>query len=131
MMPGRWRAVWDLERDEVRFEVRPTLPTCVWMPDRPAALDVAVDDLLHNYREVRIPCAIDEDGREVCWYPARVPHIMLTGGTGTGKTSMAHSLLGQITAFGWPVWILDAKRVEFLSLRTFFVHISTIANSNN
>jgi S-DNA-T family DNA segregation ATPase FtsK/SpoIIIE len=119
MMPGRWRAVWDLERDEVRFEVRPTLPTCVWMSDRPAALDVPVDDLLRNYREVRIPCAIDEDGREVAWYPARVPHVMLTGGTGTGKTSMAHSLLGQITAFGWPVWILDAKRVEFLALRTW------------
>ena len=82
MMPGRWRAVWDLEGDSVRFEVRPTLPTSVWLPtetpDNP-------EDLLSNYREVKIPLAIDEDGHEVLWYPARVPHLMLTGGTGTGK----------------------------------------------
>ena len=116
MMPGRWRAVWDLEGDSVRFEVRPSLPASVWLPARRPE---ASDDLLKNYREVKIPCAVDEDGREVLWYPARVPQAMLTGGTGTGKTSMAHALLGQITQYGWPVWVLDAKRVEFLDLRTW------------
>lgn len=116
MMPGRWRAVWDLEGDSVRFEVRPSLPSSVWLPPLPEQ-DTA--DLLRKYREVKIPCAVDEDGREVLWYPARVPQVMLTGGTGTGKTSMAHALLGQITQHGWPVWVLDAKRVEFLDLRTW------------
>lgn len=116
MMPGRWRAVWDLEGDSVRFEVRPSLPTSVWLPVRELE-DTA--DLLRNYRQVRIPCAVDEDGREVLWYPARTPHAMLTGGTGTGKTSMAHALLGQITRYCWPVWVLDAKRVEFLDFRTW------------
>lgn len=116
MMPGRWRAVWDLEGDEVRFEVRPTLPSSVWLPPR-APEDT--EDLLRNYRQVKIPCAVDEDGREVLWYPARVPQAMLTGGTGTGKTSTAHALLGQVTQYGWPVWVLDAKRVEFLDFRTW------------
>jgi S-DNA-T family DNA segregation ATPase FtsK/SpoIIIE len=116
MMPGRWRAVWDLEGDEVRFEVRPSLPSSVWLPPR-APEDT--EDLLRNYRQVKIPCAIDEDGREILWYPARVPQAMLTGGTGTGKTSTAHALLGQITQYGWPVWVLDAKRVEFLDFRTW------------
>lgn len=36
MMPGRWRAVWDLQGDSVRFELRPTLPASVWLPT-PAA----------------------------------------------------------------------------------------------
>lgn len=116
MMPGRWRAVWDLEGDSVRFEVRPTLPSSVWLPPK---TPTQTDDLLKNYREVKIPCAVDEDGKEVLWYPARVPQAMLTGGTGTGKTSMAHALLGQITQYGWPVWVLDAKRVEFLEFRTW------------
>ena len=116
MMPGRWRALWDLENDTVRFEVRPQLPTSLWLPVH----DVPdTDDLLRNYRQVAIPCAVDEDGREVLWYPARLPQAMLTGGTGTGKTSMAHALLGQITRYGWPVWVLDAKRVEFLDFRTW------------
>lgn len=114
MMPGRWRAVWDLENDRVRFEVRPSLPSSIWLPaqDRESS-----EDLLANYRNVKIPCAVDEDGRELNWYPARTPQAMLTGGTGSGKTSMAHALLGQITQYGWPVWVLDAKRVEFLAFR--------------
>lgn len=125
MMPGRWRAVWDLEGDSVRFEVRPSLPSSVWLPPLPPQ-DTA--DLLRKYREVKIPCAVDEDGREVLWYPARVPQVMLTGGTGTGKTSMAHALLGQITQHGWPVWVLDAKRVEFLDLRTW-PNVQVVAGS--
>ncbi len=115
MMPGRWRAVWDLQGDSVRFELRPTLPASVWLPT--PADGPPPDDLLSNYREVKIACAVDEDGREVFWYPARVPQVMLTGGTGSGKTSMGHALLAEITRRGWPVWVLDAKRVEFLGFR--------------
>lgn len=114
MLPGRWRATWDLENDTVRFEVRPSLPTSVWLP---VEVPAHADDLLENYREVRIPYAVDEDARELAWYPARVPHMMLSGGTGSGKTSMAHALLGKVTQYGWPVWVLDAKRVEFLPFR--------------
>jgi hypothetical protein len=114
MMPGRWRAVWDLEGDSVRFETRPLLPSSVWLPtDKPAD----TEDLLHNYRDVKIPYAVDEDDKEMVWYPARSPMFMITGGTGSGKTSSGHALLGKITQYGWPVWVGDAKRVEFLDFR--------------
>ena len=117
MLPGRWRALWDLEGDSVRFELRPTLPASVWLPPRGEISDT--EDLLKNYRQVKIPCAVDEDGREINWYPARQPMAMLIGGTGTGKTSTSHAILGQITQYEWPVWVADAKRVEFLDLRTW------------
>lgn len=114
MMPGRWRAVWDLEADSARFEIRPALPASVWLP---APRHADSEDLLANYRQVKIPYAVDEDGQQMFWYPAKVPHMILTGSTGSGKTSMAHSLLGEVTSYGWPVWVLDAKRVEFLDFR--------------
>ena len=114
MLPGRWRAIWNLESDTVRFEVRPSLPSSVWMPtDKPTD----TEDLLQNYRDVKLPYAVDEDGRELVWYPARSPMFMLIGGTGTGKTSSGHALLGKITQYGWPVWVGDPKRVEFLEFR--------------
>lgn len=114
MMPGRWRAVWDLEADTARFEVRPTLPESVWLPED---IPDDLDDLLANYRDVRIPYAVDEDQNIHEWAPAKLPQVMLTGSTGSGKTSLAHTLLGKITQHGWPVWVLDAKRVEFLKFR--------------
>lgn len=105
----------DLEADTVRFEVRPALAATAASGYAPAGR-TDPEDLLSNYRQVAIPCAIDEDGREVLWYPARSPMAMVTGGTGSGKTS--HALLGQFTQYGWPAWILDAKRVEFLGFET-------------
>ena len=115
MLPGRWRASFDLEADTVRFEVRPTLPASVWLPTDVPAVARRPEARSAAY----VPYAVDEDGAEMRWYPARVPHMMLTGSTGTGKTSTAHALLGKITQYGWPVWVLDAKRVEFLGFRTW------------
>lgn len=117
MMPGRWRANWDLEGDKITFEQRPSLPTSVWLPTDPIPGDV--DDLLLNYRKVKIPIGVDEDGNQLVWYPAVVPQMMITGGTGSGKTSTVHGIIGTITRYGWPVWILDAKRIEFLDFRSW------------
>ena len=115
MLPGRWRARWDLEGDTVVFEVRPALPASVWLPTDVPAVATTTEARSAAY----VAYGVDEDGAEMRWYPARVPHMMLTGSTGTGKTSTAHALLGKVTQYGWPVWVLDAKRVEFLGFRTW------------
>lgn len=114
MLPGRWRAIWDLEQDTVHFEVRPTLPKSVWLPLDVLEFDAA---MLQQYRKVEVPYAIDEDGRRVCWRPAISPHLLITGGTGTGKTSTMRGIIGEVSAWGWPVWIGDPKRVEYLDMR--------------
>lgn len=113
----RWRARWDLTDDWVRFERRPAMPTSVWLPtDLP---DQDGEDLLANYGSVRIPIGVDEDGTRVEWVPAVLPQMLITGGTGSGKTSTMHGLLAEITGRGreWPVWIADGKQIEFLAFR--------------
>lgn len=116
MHPGRWRALWDLEHDTVRFERRPTLPESVWVPvDEPPA----VEDVLNNYRDFKIEFGVDDDGNEVSWRPAVVPQFMITGETGSGKTSTLHTLVSKVTRYGFPVWVLDAKRIEFLDFRSW------------
>lgn len=113
-LPGRWRAIWNMEDDHVRFEVRPTFPAMVWAPTDP--VDTS-KDVLANYRRVRIPYGVDEDGNEMKWCPAQDPNFMLVGAPGTGKTVTAHGLLTQVARRGWLVWVLDGKAIEFLGFR--------------
>ncbi len=112
--PGRWRGLWDLENDRVVFELRPSLPGQVWLPP---VHPRSSEDLLHDYRSVEIPFAVDEDGEELVWRPAVVPQFLMTGGTGTGKTSTSTAVVAKIWQHDWPVWILDGKAVEFLAFR--------------
>ena len=110
-LPGRWRARWNLHTDWVRFEQRPRFPDSVWLPVR--EIDARVD-LLSSYDDVEIPFGVDEDGNEVVWRPAIDPNLMLIGRPGTGKTVTAHNLLVSASRYGWPVWVLDGKYIEFL-----------------
>ncbi|MGH4000812.1 MAG: hypothetical protein ACRDTJ_25495, partial [Pseudonocardiaceae bacterium] len=72
MLPGRWRAKWNLLEDTVRFELRPPLPNKV---DHPTP--VLDPDSLY-----RIPIAIGEDGETIYWnLRGTAPHAMVVGKT--------------------------------------------------
>ena len=117
ILPGRWRGRWDLNGDSFIFEQRPHLPTNIWLPVRDVA---GVDQLVQtNYRLVTIAFGVNEDRLEMCWAPAIQPHLLMSGTTGSGKTSTTHAIVGTVTRWGWPVWVLDGKRIEFLAFRTW------------
>lgn len=125
MLPGRWRACWDLEGDTVRFEVRPSFPGTIWLP----VLDVdPARNLLGAYDELEIPYGVDEDGAVMLWRPAHDPNLMLVGAPGTGKTVTAHTLLVLATRFGWPVWVVDGKSIEFLGFQDW-PNVQVVATS--
>src|SRR5699024_10154434 len=63
------------------------------------------------------PLGTDEDGHEVAWRPAVVPQALIVGGTGSGKTTVAHNILVHVAAAGCPVWVADGKAIEFLGFR--------------
>lgn len=95
VLPGRWRARWDLEGDSVVLEVRPSLPESVWIEP----LDPPAVDPLSNYREVQIPYGVDEDGEVIAWRPAVSPQWLITGGTGSGKLEPLTNLIPTPTGF--------------------------------
>lgn len=112
MLPGRWRARWDLEGDKILFEVRPNMPDIVLHEVTPAAA------LTHSaYKGFKIPIGVDEDGGVQHWHPAVSPHCLVIGGTGSGKTSFQHTVLTHLTHAHWRVWVLDGKRIEFAGFR--------------
>jgi S-DNA-T family DNA segregation ATPase FtsK/SpoIIIE len=108
LLDGRWRAKWELTKDEVTFERRPVMPTAV--PHKPAPIT--------DENRWRIPVAVDEDGNLVVWnLKGSGPHMLITGKTGTGKTVAINGAIMEIARRGWPVWICDPKRIEFMGLR--------------
>ncbi len=114
LLPGRWRARFDITNDRVNFQLRPAFPESIWLPP----LRVDPDrDLLSTYDEVTIPYAVDEDGTEMVWRPAIQSNLLLVGSTGSGKTVAAHTLLVQASRHGWPIWVGDGKGTEFLGFQ--------------
>lgn len=113
MLPGRWRARWDMENDRVRFELRPVMPSMI--------LNEGVGDapeLTHkSYMASEIVLATDEDRDPVVWVPSVAPHVLIVGGTGSGKTSLLHTALTVLAGLSWRVWVLDGKRIEFVGFR--------------
>lgn len=108
MLPGRWRAQWDLEGDTVRFELRPTLPQQV--PHPPPVVTAE--------NRWNVPLAVDEDGETVTWHLRGTgPHLLVIGKTGQGKTVLMNGVVMELAFRGWPVWICDPKRIEFLGMR--------------
>lgn len=109
MLPGRWRSEWDTVHDRVRFEIRPTMPSMVAHvpgPPRP--------ELSHqSYDACKVAYCVDEDGNVQYWQPSVSPHMLIIGGTGSGKTAAEHTLLTDLALYGWRVWVLDGKRIEF------------------
>lgn len=113
-LPGRWKATWDMEADQVTFALAGSFPESVWMPVCPVDED---QDVLSSYDEVEIPYGVDENGEEMVWRPAIDPNMLLVGAPGTGKTVTAHGILVGFARRGWPVWVLDGKMIEFLGFR--------------
>jgi len=114
MLPGRWRAKWDLETDQVLFEIRPPMPEGIlYNTAEPLEGKLTHDE----YKKFRIPTALNEDGANEEWHPAISPHILVIGGTGSGKTSFEHTLLTRLAGAQWRIWILDGKRIEFVGFK--------------
>ena len=114
-LPGRWRARWNLENDSVRFEIRPAMPSIITneLPGDPP-------ELTHkSYMDCKFPYATDEDGNVLYWHPSRDAHMLVVGGTGSGKTSAEHTLLTIGAWFGWKTWVVDGKRIEFVGFRDY------------
>ncbi|MDQ2850966.1 MAG: FtsK/SpoIIIE domain-containing protein [Actinomycetota bacterium] len=122
-MDGRWRTHWDMVADTFRFEVRPTFPERVVLeiPTR------TKNNPLVGYDQVAIEIGIDEDGALAPWRPSKDPHLMVVGATGTGKTVSIRSVVMQLTALAWMVWVVDGKGTEFLGLRDW-PNVQMVAN---
>lgn len=103
--PGRWRATWDTEQNQVLFERRPPMPDNIPIPIEPST------------DTWRLPFGINEDGKRVVWSLKQSPHALIAGETGSGKTVTLRAIIQAAVARGFVVFVVDPKRIEMAGLR--------------
>lgn len=124
MLPGRWRARWNLEEDSVRFEIRPTLPASI---PHPIPL-VTNTNIRETYSNLEIPYGIDEDGHTMSWTPSVNPHLLVVGTSGSGKTVTMQGILAELAKRGARIAVNDAKLIEFLGFKDW-PNVEVVAGS--
>ncbi|WP_142386876.1 FtsK/SpoIIIE domain-containing protein [Mycobacterium hubeiense] len=115
ILAGRWRAEFNLVDDIAEFELRPSLPRLVWPRIYPENDGVAA--AIANYKHTRFIYAFDEDRNPISWHPKTVPHRLIIGPTGSGKTSTIHTFVTQAARAHWAVNIVDRKNIEYRGFR--------------
>lgn len=124
---GRWRATdWDWKEGTVHFGLRRELPPMILPLPAPAvtpadttpdAIDAAKREVIDAYPDTAFTYGIDEDGNLLSWQPRVLPHTLVIGATGSGKTSLTQTVIVDATRKGWPVIIIDFKGIEYTQFR--------------
>lgn len=105
---GRWRATFDPTKDAGFLEPRPVLPSNVIHPG------VSIYDNA-NPKAPTLYYGIDENGTRKGWTIGKkttMPHMLVIGPTGGGKTTVLRSLIVGAVAQGILVFAADPKMIE-------------------
>lgn len=112
--PDQLRATWRVDQDKVTFRRRREFPTLIPAP----ALTPSQVRALFGER-ITLAWGEDEDGNPT-GYPLNkttLPHGMVIGPTGGGKTQLLLLLIMRAAALGVESWLADPKMIELMGLR--------------
>lgn len=86
-------------------------------PTTDTELAAARAQVIANYPDTRFRYGVDEGGNLISWCPNRLPHTLIIGATGSGKTAATQTILVEATNAGWPVVLIDFKGIEYSHFR--------------
>lgn len=120
-LPGAFRCNWDLPNDTLTFSRRKEMPTIVTLPAHAQPLRQRADKMAsyEAYCQFKIMLGLTEDGEWATWHPKSDPHLLIVGGTGSGKTISLHNIIQQITQAGYRVWLCDGKQFELMGYESW------------
>lgn len=120
-LPGAFRCNWDLPNDTLTFSRRKEMPTIVTLPPHAQPLRQRADKMAsyEAYSKFKIMLGLTEEGEWATWHPKSDPHLLIVGGTGSGKTISLHNIIQQITQAGYRVWLCDGKQFELMGYESW------------
>ncbi len=103
---GHWRAEWDTMVDQVHFRRVPRLPPRATY----TGWDLGLDRLPLGVTDPGAPGVDDGDGRRLAvWDVRQAAHLLVTGRTGAGKTTLVRVAVAGALRGGWRVAVIDVK----------------------
>jgi DNA segregation ATPase FtsK/SpoIIIE, S-DNA-T family len=115
---GSWEAEWSMASRRVRFVRSPGLPTMVDPPlDFPAVTRASIRTL---YKQTVIPFGVDAYGNIISWDFKQSPHMLISGQTSSGKTSVLMTVATQCARrIGANLVFIDPKGFDTPGLRNW------------
>lgn len=102
----RWTSRWEPDSDRVTYRTRRPMRTYIAHPA----------DALPGSE--RIPYGEREDGTIATWdLTSMVPHVLVTGATGAGKTQTIGGLAMECAKRSFRVVVIDPKRISLIGLK--------------
>ena len=101
---GYWEVRWDTARNRVTVTPAAPLPTRAPYP---------VDLVPGRDDQMLIPLGVGDGGKIIYWNPKVLPHMLVVGPTGTGKTIFLFGMIISCLMRGWIILLLDPKELSF------------------
>lgn len=112
---------------ELVFDDAPSSFPLAVCPTPPSSVVTSVNDAITRYERTRWMLGVDSRGKVISYPLKSQPHVLVTGGTGGGKSVWARSVIeslrtgykdenGQDCGSGWLCWIGDGKGSDFAAL---------------
>lgn len=113
------RVLWSMEEDPVHdrvwFKKKTPFPPIV-LPDVPETVVSDTDDAVARYDDFRFVIGVDAFGEDILINPKAMPHGMVIGGSGSGKSVFNRGLLEYLRVNGWQIVLVDGKISDYVSM---------------
>ncbi|TQC47034.1 hypothetical protein EEB14_22960 [Rhodococcus sp. WS4] len=112
---GHWTMRENTEADILVFERKAGFPKVV-TPPVPERIAKSIADALDIYQQFRIMLGVTANCTVLKIDPAKFPHMIIVGGTGSGKSVFNRAMLELFRTSGWIIFLGDGKGTDYEGL---------------
>lgn len=112
---GTWDMRADLQNDTLVFCAKAGFPAVI-TPPIPETVPQSVDEARSMYPDFRMRLGVTATGDSLDIDLRKIPHALVIGSTGSGKSAFARTILESFRAAGWMVFLGDGKGVDYEGL---------------
>lgn len=112
---GTWNMLPDPRNDLITFTIKAGFPSVI-TPPVPAEVPQSTADARRMYPDFRLRLGVTATGDELAIDLTKIPHLLVIGGTGSGKSVFARGMIESFRVAGWMLFLGDGKGTDYEGL---------------